>query len=236
MEQRGFKALRWDINRGAAWDLALPSNQQLVRGWIAEGLVSAVHLGTPCGTLTRARDRGPVKAPGQRGWPSGLRSDKHAWGLPEVVNPADLVAISLGNTLAMFSASVLEVCLIYQFPCTIENPHGSRLWPLPPIVKLSRNPRWRAAVADFCQSGKPRKKPTRFAGFFIDLQSLERRCSARARCSRTHKPHQSLQGIAPNGKMWTKEAEPYPAPLCRILAQCFDNAMATQRTRRLATL
>ena len=58
---RGFLVVAWDIRNGEGWDLLRPSNQRLLRGWLAEGVVWDLHLGTPCQTLTRARDRGPLK-------------------------------------------------------------------------------------------------------------------------------------------------------------------------------
>ena len=77
LRRRDFLDLDWGILHGLAWDLFQPANQKLVRGWIAEGVVWGVHLGTPCQSFSRARDRGPIKQPGQKGWPSRLRSDAH---------------------------------------------------------------------------------------------------------------------------------------------------------------
>ena len=41
-------------------------------------------------------------------------------------------------------------------------------------------------------------------------------------CSRTHRPHQLLQGIQPStGRFYTIVAEPYPRALCRRLVEAF---------------
>jgi hypothetical protein len=236
LRQRGFLVLDWDILHGPAWDLLKPSNQKLIRGWIAEGVVWGVHLGTPCQSFTRARDRGPIKQPGQKGWPSRLRSDAYVWGLPELVNPPDILAVEVGNRLARFSISVLNTCRVHAIPCTVENPAGSRLWLLPGFKLLARHARWREIITHYCMWGKPWKKPTRFAGLFLDLLPVERLCRGRAVCCRTGCTHQSLQGTSPSGVMWTKVAEPYPRPMCNTLARCFEEAHATLRTRALGSL
>ena len=236
MKRRGFLVLRWDILNGESWDLLLRKNQQLIRGWLAEGVVAAIHIGTPCQSLTRARDRGPIKAVGQTGWPSRLRSDEFPWGLPQLVNPPDLIAVRVGNQLARFSASLLEHARFYRVPCTVENPAGSRLWILPPFLKLARTPEWRQIQTHFCMFGKPWKKATTFGGFFVDLTPAARLCKGRAVCDRSKRPHQSCSGKAPDGRMWTKVAEPYPATLCNKLAACFDESLGTALTRRLQAL
>eukprot|EP00972_Heterocapsa_arctica_P108499 15977995-Heterocapsa_arctica.AAC.1 len=48
-------------------------NRSLLVGWIRAGLVVAMHLGTPCASLSRARD-----APGG---PPPVRSNEFPWGL-----------------------------------------------------------------------------------------------------------------------------------------------------------
>ena len=236
MKRRGFLVLRWDILNGDAWDLLSRKNQQLIRGWVAEGVVAAIHIGTPCQSLTRARDRGPIKTVGQAGWPSRLRSDEFPWGLPQLVNPPDLMAVRVGNQLARFSASLLEHSRFHQVPATVENPSSSRLWILPPFRKLARATGWCQIQTHFCMFGKPWKKPTTFGGFFVNLVPAARLCKGRAICDRSRCAHQSLQGSGPDGRMWTKIAEPYPATLCDKLAACFEEALGTALTRKLQSL
>ena len=150
-----------------------------------------------------------------------------------MVNPPDLLAVKLGNILARFSSSILELCRLHEIPATIENPAGSRLWILPPFLKLSKASLWNIITTHFCMFGKPWKKPTKFAGFHIDLGPAERRCHGRSECSRTARPHQGLQGTGPDGRMWTKIAEPYPARLCALLARCFEEAHALRWVHKI---
>ena len=47
-------------------------------------------------------------------------------------------------------------------------------------------------------------------------------CTGHGTCSRTHRPHQHLQGIQPSmGRFYTIVAEPYPRALCRRLVGAF---------------
>ena len=51
-------------------------------------------------------------------------------------------------------------------------------------------------------------------------------------CTRTHRPHQLLQGIQPStGRFYTIVAEPYPRRLCRRLVEAF--AQSFDRRNRL---
>eukprot|EP00969_Alexandrium_andersonii_P073190 3229189-Alexandrium_andersonii.AAC.1 len=78
--------------------------------------------------------------------------------------------------------------------------------------------------------GMPWKKATKFLGIFLDLDPVERRCTGRL-CQRTGRPHQVLPGRSPQGPLWTKVAEPYPAPLARRLAKAFETAVMTVQCR-----
>ena len=76
MANEGFYVLLWDITLGPEYGLLVRKNHGLLLGWIRAGLVIAMHLGTPCTSLTRARD-----APGG---PPPLRSNELPWGLPNL--------------------------------------------------------------------------------------------------------------------------------------------------------
>ncbi len=60
-------SLLWDISLGEAYDLRSRNNRWKITGWIRSGLIRAGHLGTPCHSFSRARDRRPGPPP--------LRSD-----------------------------------------------------------------------------------------------------------------------------------------------------------------
>ena len=59
-----------------------------------------------------------------------------------------------------------------------------------------------------------------------------RGCKGHGACTRTHRPHQLLQGIQPStGRFYTIVAEPYPRALCRRLVEAF--ALSIDRRYRL---
>ena len=207
---------------GDAWDLTRPGAQRLVRAWLRSGLIWGVHLGTPCGTWSRARDRGPVRVVGgPPGWPGRLRSAEHPWGLPEVQHPRDVAALAAGNALAKFSISVARQCRNLEIPFGIENPFSSRLWTLPGMRAIRGWPHAFWACTDFCQDGVPWRKPTGLLGYRVNMHDAARQCSGRGRCSRTGRPHHQLVGSSPSGKMWTAVAEPYPPKLAARLASAY---------------
>ena len=227
LRKLGYLVLERDVLRGPSWDLTLRCNQRLIRGWIAAGHVWGAHLGTPCSTWSRARDRGPIRDPDRPrpGPPSRLRSDEHLLGLPELRHPADLEAFRIGNELARLSISIMEQLKHQQRPVTLENPSSSRIWLLPRLLKAKS---WKSASCIdtcYCMFGEKWKKPTRFLGCRIDLTDIHRVCTGRT-CCRTGLPHLTLSGFdGPRGWL-TKKSEKYPVELCSHLARAFANARA----------
>ena len=118
----GWPVLLWDITFGADYDLTKRCNQQKIIYWITSGKVRGGHLGTPCSSLSRARD--------QPGGPPPLRSDLQPLGLSGL-KPHDAEKVRVGNVLARFSVRVLFLALQLCIPFTVENPQRSRLWILP---------------------------------------------------------------------------------------------------------
>jgi hypothetical protein len=80
--------------------------------------------------------------------------------------------------------------------------------------------------------GEPWRKSTTFLNFGVDLSEIgQHRClwAARGFCLRTAVPHLRLQGRAPNGKWWTKVAEPYPPKLCNdLVTACVNSHIASR--------
>ena len=99
----------------------------------------------------------------------------------------------------------------------------SRLWVLPPMMKLLKKPQVHVVDVDFCQFGTRWRKSTKLVFGNVQAEALEglakRRCHGRGCCSRTGKPHIVLSGTAPNGKFWTLIAQPYPKQLCDMIVQ-----------------
>jgi hypothetical protein len=223
MAARGYHVLEWDIRHGAAYDLAQPSIQRRLRGWVLSGRVAALHLGTPCSSWSRARDR--------PGGPPRLRSDEYVLGLPGL-READQIKVSMGNRLAKYSASLLFACRHMRVPATLENPALSRLWMHPGIHRVSHVARASDVVCDLCQFGARWLKPTRVLGIFVELSPLARRCNFRQQhfvCSVSGRRHMSLTGTTSQGKHWTSIAEHYPARFCQVLASILDNGVCCAR-------
>jgi hypothetical protein len=82
-----------DIRWNDELDLTRRHFQQIVRGWLLAGQVTAVWLGTPCSSFSRARDR--------PGGPPPLRSNAFVLGLPSL-SEKDAQKVQLGNKLMRF--------------------------------------------------------------------------------------------------------------------------------------
>eukprot|EP00959_Pyramimonas_sp_CCMP1952_P165512 3459844-Pyramimonas_sp.AAC.1 len=112
----------------------------------------------------------------------------------------------------------------------MENPSTSRIWLAPPVASLVRSAAWTCIGADFCQWGTPWRKRTAFLGPHIDLSRIIKVCTRSLWCcSKPARPHQALEGRAPDGRFWTAVAEAYPAQLCRSLASAFDDVVVCRK-------
>ena len=80
---------------------------------------------------------------------------------------------------------------------------------------------------DFCMLNRPWRNRTQIIGIHVDLSASERKCQGRGVCSRTGQPHVELVGKV-NGVFRTHIAEPCPPVLCKLLAQCLNNALAAR--------
>ena len=115
-------------------DLTEPSNQKFVLDMINSKKVQAVHMGPPCGTASRARDkplnRDAVQAGVRR--PLPLRSSEFPLGLPNLAGTAR-VRVDLANKLYLFCSQVATSCSSKEIPWAIENPQSSYFWDIPVI-------------------------------------------------------------------------------------------------------
>ena len=215
--------MRWDILFGEEYNLRSRAKQELVLGWLRAGWLAALWLGTPCQSFSRARN--------QPGGPPALRDKEHVHGLPDR-RPCDAAAIELGNILARFSARVLLTAALLLVPAVIENPALSWIWQTRWLSSLARRHDFTFTVTEFCQwQNLPFRKATGFLHTCVELTIGERRClgGRRGICTATGAPHRPLTGLTPEGKFWTKVAEPYPLRLCRRVAADIDGAIAARR-------
>ena len=213
----GWPVLLWDISLGSEYDLRSPSKRRMIRNWIRTGAVRAFHLGTPCESFSRARDVPPGPPP--------LRSNECPLGLSDL-KPADVVKVMNGSLFMRFSASLLQLALLFNIAATMENPPCSRIWLRPPLKLLFRKIRVRWYVTHFCAWGRPFKKPTGFLAVNLTLHHLEvGRChsSKRGICAFTNCKHVPLCGQDSEGRWLTKLAQPYPIRMCNALAKDFSD-------------
>ena len=216
-----------DIIHGPQFDMTLPRYQRHIIEMIRSGRVGFVWLGTPCNSWSRAR-RNDGRGPGP------LRDDhQYLLGLPHL-SEKDQLKVRVGNTLMRFTAKIFRMCLEFNIPVALENPHTSRLWLTPSIQYLLRHRHTEHAYTDFCQDGMPFRKRTRLLWANVDLRPALRPCTgARGFCSRTHERHQQLAG-SQGGQFLTLLAQPYPHALCRRLALCFEQAVMERLAARVA--
>ncbi len=212
-----WTVLLWDIEYGDNYDLTQRRNQQLILHWMQSGQIRGGHLGTPCNSFSRARDR--------PGGPPRLRSDQLPLGLPDL-RPCDARKVQIGNCLMRFTCRVLLMALQLFLPFSLENPHRSRLWLCPGIKAVSRRRRVEQVEVTFCSFGTLWKKPTRFLAVNLSLDLLLGhfcKSSKRGQCQYTGECHVPLMGTNKDGIWLTKVAEPYPIRLTSLLAKCFKN-------------
>lgn len=221
-----WPVLLWDITLGPQYDLRSRENRWKILGWMRSGQVTMGHLGTPCNTFSRARDRQPGPPP--------LRSDIHVMGLPNL-RAHDAVKVAEGNLFMRFSVQVMTLAIALGLGFTMENPGRSRIWLVPAVRKLLRSRCISFQLFEMCMFGTPWKKTTGVAAAFVNLTPLANyRClgARRGCCKRTGLAHSPLAGQDAKGEWRTKSAQAYPLKLCRCLAGCYMSLVAERRAEQ----
>ena len=204
-------AKSWDIFYGANIDLLVESNLRKLLNLMASGHIEGTWLGTPCTSLSAARR--------WDGGPPPLRDDgEFLWkGLPGR-SERDQAAVEEGNKMVEVVLKVIKEAIEHDVLVILENPATSRMFLVKELKDMiaKYNGVWN--VADYCQYGKSWKKRTTFLTFNGTNFGLKRCSGSFGKCSRTRKMHLRLEGRAPDGRFWTKIAEPYPPDLCDHIA------------------
>ena len=166
-------------------DLCNAACQQMILHLLQTVPPAFVHLGFPCGTSSRARDR-PVPLHLRLAGvpdPKPLRSAEHPLGRPDISpDSVDALKVAAANELYRFSAQVLRWCLENNVPVSLENPARSwawaalmihvREWPLATQRAFNRLSQVLFAA---CEHGGSRAKRTKLlatAGLFEPLAVL----------------------------------------------------------------
>jgi hypothetical protein len=220
----GFAAREWELLNSPAHDLCNPKVRAPIVADLARGRCIGLMLAPPCSSWSVARDRT---------YP--IRNERYPMGIPHL-KPEDKAKIKIGNDTMHAAVTLARAAHEHGRPWVLENPHSSKMWRAPAMVRLRALEHVHEVVSDFCQWGKPWRKRTRFLVGNVpeqDSQKLARRCCGRGRCSRTGRPHHHLSGSAPNGIRWTLLAMPYPARLAHVLAAMLVSEARTAYAQRL---
>lgn len=93
-------------------------------GWISNGVVAGMWLGTLCSSWSRAlRDINGL----------GPRTAQHIWGVPGL-GPAELERLRLGNATMRVFAWLIRASACIGLPTVLENPSASYLRQAPPLA------------------------------------------------------------------------------------------------------
>ena len=213
-------------------DLTQEHSQKTALDMVRQLRPIGIHLGLPCGTCSRARDRQlPEHLRSQHTAPPPLRSAEHLMGLPHLCG-TNLAKVQAANKLYDFGVRLLFLCFQLKILVSVENPSRSWLWGiLTSLVAAMNDPaftEWFAALVptDFhaCMHGGERNKRTRLlasAGLYDEL-------AADCDNSHPHKPWFVVKRGTGLEFATAQEAE-YPKVLVRRMAACLRRQAENQQ-------
>ena len=158
LRSQGFDAIGVDHSRNkhtpcgpvVNFDLTKAHGKELLTKLFRQGRVKYVHLGPPCGTSSRAREKPVPKAKRREGAPQPppLRSEEHPEGLPQLwLDPPPKlftlehrVRVEKANVLYALTAEIATWCATDGVAFSIENPERSWFWFTPAIAALAHLP------------------------------------------------------------------------------------------------
>ena len=135
LAQAGFSVLSVDHDGSKAvvpivtLDLTSASGQAILWDILASPNLAGVHLGLPCGTASRARERPVAAALQAQGAPNPppLRSAIWPLGLPGL-SEFHQAKVNSANCLYRLAVEILVYCNRRNVAVSIENPENSWLW------------------------------------------------------------------------------------------------------------
>ena len=136
MKKRGFSIFpvdhEFNSHKTAVATISLNlqdiKNQKLVEDMLLQVKPAAIHLGLPCGTCSRARERPlPQHLKDQFSDPPPLRDAQHLLGFPHLTG-TQATKVQTANDLYKWGVKLLYICFLHNIKVSIENPERSWLW------------------------------------------------------------------------------------------------------------
>jgi len=229
MKKRGFKVFPVDheFNQHqphattVCLDLQKPHDQGVLVNMLSTAPVAHVHMGLPCGTCSRAREKALLRHLSSHfAAPPPLRDGNNLFGFSHL-SGTNLQKVQSANQLYRFAVTVLRLCFERGITISIENPERSRLWAiLTQLVLQTKDQafiRWFGALerASFhsCMHGGARKKHTRL------LSSPDLFSPLAIECDSGHEHEQwNIQRVGDGLQFDTALEAEYPPLLCRRMA------------------
>ena len=232
--QAGFQVLSLDsgINQAASptakLDLASEDGQSLLWDLLSKFDPFALHLGVPCGTASRAREKPlPKHALCGRPSPQPLRSRDHPLGLPGLTG-LDAQRVRSANALYKFAYRLILHCVRRQIVITLENPINSYLWQILELFASLDGVPWpptelEEVLFHVCCHGGTRPKHTKLLATRNVCASLRAACDN----SHVHEPW-GLVFLRGSSTFSTASEAAYPALLAKRWADCFAREATTR--------
>ena len=204
-------------------DLTSRSGTAILWDILSSGNILAVHLGTPCGTASRARERPVAPALQAMGVPNPppLRSAQFPLGMPNL-SGIHQVKIESANKLHRLAVEILVYCHRRNIVVSVENPANSWLWAALVKITMELSVEVRHVLnalekVEFqtCCHGSTRRRHTGWLGTADVFQALAAFCQ-------NDRPHDPW-GIRWTSAGWifdTSTEAAYPALLSQRVVAC----------------
>ena len=211
--RRGGLAVVFDLERHADNDLGKKAIVPDIDSLVDTCDVLGVDL--PCSTWSRAR-RAPRSSP----FPSAVRTNEKLMGLPDNP-PRDAAMVRKHNFMYRQALKWIRHHADRNGTGYLENPLTSMLWRTRGVRRLMKRRDFAVVDFDMCQYNCGWRKPTRLLvwGELAGRLQLKRCQGKRGVCSRTHRAHITLSGVA-DGHFRTSAAQIYPKAFTDALADC----------------
>ena len=213
-------------------DISSPNARELLPQMFQHVKPRWCHMGLPCGTASRARER-PIKESLRRAGapqPRPLRSAEHLLGLPGLT-PFENAKVCAANEVYRVAESLIFQIFLLGAILTLENPERSWLWAILALLVKQRNnekyTQWYFDLEnvsfDNCMHGGAYPKATRLRANPGVFQELAVKCDN----SHTH----AMWGIEKRDGLWvfdTANEAAYPRVLAARMVQCVVRTLPSE--------